>query len=351
MKTSQKIWILSSYGFAHMVVDFVCACTIMTIYAKWLLCAQEIFFAILTYNILAFGLQTVFGALTDKFQCPKLVALLGCGLVALWAVILNFCPWCATILVWIGNALFHVWGGVICIWLNPEKATPSGIFVAPWAFGLLMWIMLWKSGNFVWWYGVALLAISAISMFLSSKNMNVYNIVSQFAKENKMDFKVWVATISILLLLSIVIRSFVWFIVNYPWKIWTLVIIFTICIVLWKALWGVLADRFGWKKVWVISLLVSLPCLLFGSQSIVCGMIGIFLFNITMPIALIALIKAMPKRWWLAFGLLCLALLIGALPSLIWINFSEITNVLLIVLILISSLVLYFALDWLWVEE
>ena len=351
MKTSQKIWILSSYGFAHMVVDFVCACTVMTIYAKWLLNAQGVFFAILIYNILAFGLQTVFWALTDKFKCPKLVALLGCWFVALWAIVLKACPWCATILVWIGNALFHVGGGVICIWVNPEKATPSGIFVAPWAFGLVMWIMLWKSGNFVWWYGVALLAISAISMFLSSKNMNVYNIVSQFAKENKMDFKVWVATISILLLLSIVIRSFVWFIVNYPWKIWTLVIIFTICIVLWKALWGVLADRFGWKKVWVISLLVSLPCLLFGSQSIVCGMIGIFLFNITMPIALIALIKAMPKRWWLAFGLLCLALLIGALPSLIGINFSEITNVLLIVLILISSLVLYFALDWLWVEE
>ena len=351
MKTSQKIWILSSYGFAHMVVDFICASTVMTIYAKWLLDSQWIFFAILIYNILAFGLQTLFGALTDKFQCPKFVALLGCGLVALWTIMLLFCPWCATILVWIGNALFHVWGGVICIWVNPEKATPSGIFVAPWAFGLLMGIMLWKSWNFVWWYWVALLAISAVSMSLSSKNMNVYNIVNQFAKEQKSNFKMWVAVIAILLLLSIIIRSFVWFIVSYPRKVWTLVIIFTICIVLWKALWGVLADRFGWKKVWVISLLVSLPCLLFGSQSIVCGMIGIFLFNITMPIALIALIKAMPKRWWLAFGLLCLALLIWALPSLIWINFSEITNVLLIVLILISSLVLYFALDWLWVEE
>lgn len=351
MKISQKIWILSSYGFAHMVVDFVCASTVMTIYAKWLLDSQWVILSILIYNILAFGLQTIFGALTDKFQCPKFVALLGCGLVALWAIMLLFCPWYATILVWIGNALFHVWGGVICIWVNPEKATPSGIFVAPWAFGLLLGIMLWKSWNFVWWYWVSLLVISAVSIFLSSKNMNVYNIVNQFAKEQKSNFKMWVAVIAILLLLSIIIRSFVWFIVSYPRKVWTLVIIFTICIVLWKALWWVLADRFGWKKVWVISLLVSLPCLLFGSQSIVCGMIGIFLFNITMPIALIALIKAMPKRWGLAFGLLCLALLIGALPSLIGINFSEIMNVLLVVLILISSLVLYFALNWLWVEE
>lgn len=351
MKTSKKVWILSSYGFAHMVVDFTCAATVMTIYAKWLLSNQWIFFAILIYNILAFGLQTIFWALTDKFQCPKLVALLGCGLVVLWAIVLGFCPWCATILAWIGNALFHVGGGVICIWVNPEKATPSGIFVAPWAFGLLMGIMLWKSGNFVWWYGVVLLAISAAWMLLSLKKDNIYETVNQFAKEQKSEFKVWVAVIALLLLLSIVIRSFVWFIVNYPWKVWTLVIIFTIAIVLWKALWWVLADRFGWKKVWVISLLLSLPCLLFGSQSIVFGMIGIFLFNITMPIALIALIKAMPKRWWLAFWLLCLALLVWALPSLLGVNFAQITNVLLIVLILISSFVLYFALDWLGIEE
>ena len=351
MKTSQKIWILSSYGFAHMVVDFVCASTVMTIYAKWLLSDQWMFFSILIYNILAFWLQTVFWALTDRFKCPKLVALLGCWFVALWAVVLKLCPWCAVTLVWIGNALFHVGGGVICIWVNPEKATPSGIFVAPWAFGLLMGIMLWKSGNFVWRYGVALLAISAIWMLLSTKKDSTYEIVNKFAKEHKINFKVWVWIIALLLLVSIVIRSFVWFIVNYPWKIWTLVIIFTICIVLGKALWWVLADKFGWKRVGVISLLLSLPCLLFGSQSIVFGMIGIFLFNITMPIALIALIKAMPKRWGLAFGLLCLALLIWALPSLLWINFAGITNILLMVLILISSFVLYFALDWLNIKE
>jgi hypothetical protein len=80
-------------------------------------------------------------------------------------------------------------------------------------------------------------------------------------------------------------------------------------------------------------------------------MIGIFLFNITMPIALIALIKAMPKRWWLAFGLLCLALLLGSLPSLLGVDFSGVVNILLVILILISSFFLYFALDCLNIEK
>jgi len=351
MKISKKVWILSSYGFAHMVVDFVCAATMMTIYSKWILDYQWVFIVILLYNVLAFWSQTLFWALIDKFQCPKLISLLGCGLVALWAILLVKCPWLATVLVWIGNSLFHVWGGVICIWIDPKKAAPSGIFVAPWSFWVLGWIILGKSWNFVRWYWVALLAVSAISMFISSKNINVYGIVNQFAKENKINFKKWIAVISILLLISIVIRSFVWFMVNYSWKVWTLLFIFTTAVVLWKSLWWVLADKFGWKKVWVISLLLSLPCLLFGEQSIVFWMLGIFLFNITMPIALIALIKAMPKRWWLAFGLLCLALLVGALPSLLGVNFAEVTNILLIVLILISSFVLYFALDWLNVEK
>ena len=334
-----------------MVIDFVCASVVMTIYAKWMLNAQWAFFAILIYNILAFWLQTIFWALTDKFKCPKFVALLWCWLVALWAIVLRFCPWCATILVWIGNALFHVGGGVICIWINPEKATPSGIFVAPWSIWVVLGILLWKSWNFVWRHGVISLLVSTILIRFYPRNDNTYKIVNSFSKENKINFKVWVWIISLLLLISIVIRSFIWFIINYPRKIWTLLIIFTIFVMLGKSLWWVLADKFGRKKVWVISLLLSLPCLLFGSQSIIIWLIWIFLFNITMPIALIALIKAMPKRWWLAFGLLCLALLIWALPSLLLINFAEITNTLLILLILISSFVLYFALDWLWIEK
>ncbi len=351
MKTLQKVWILGSYWFAHMVVDFVCAATVMTIYAKWLLTDQWIFFAILVYNILAFGMQTPFGALTDRFRRPKLVAILGCVCVALWAILLGFCPWCAVFFVWIGNALFHVWWWVVCIWVNPQKATPSGIFVAPWAFGLLMGILLWKSWNFVWRYGVLLLFISIVWIWFSTKKDDTYSIVNQFAEKEEINLKTWVILIVLLLLFSIVIRSFVWFIVNYSWKVWPLLIIFTISIVLWKALWWVLADKFGRKNVGVFSLLLSLPCLLFGEQSIVFWMIWIFLFNITMPIALIALIKAMPQRWWLAFGLLCMALLIWALPSLLGVNFAEITNILLVVLISISSLVLYFALDGLKVER
>ncbi len=348
MKLSKNFKILSSYGFSHAVIDFVCASVVMSIYARWFLKWIPMFYAILIYNILAFWLQALFWHLVDKYKCPKLSALLWCGFVALWTILLYFCPWAAVICVWIGNALFHVWGGVICISTNPEKATPSWIFVAPWALGLFFGIMLGKSGNFVWWYGIVLLLVSVVFMWLSSKDHNTYNIVKQFAekqKNNQIKLKNIIIGIVLLLLISIVIRSFVWFIVSYSWKVWLFAIMFTASIVLWKFFWWIIADKFGRIRVWVLSLILSLPCLLLGEQSIICWMVWIFLFNITMSIALAALIKAMPNRWWLAFWLLCMALLVWALPSLLGINFDDIKNILLIVLIGISSVVLYVSLE------
>lgn len=354
MKLSKNFKILSSYGFSHAVIDFVCASVVMSIYARWFLKWIPMFYAILIYNILAFGLQTLFGRLVDKFECPRLSALLWCGFVTLWTILLYFCPWAAVICVWIGNALFHVWGGVVCISTNPEKATPSWIFVAPWALGLFFGIMLGKSGNFIRRYWILLLLISAGSMWLSSRKHNTYNIVKQFAekeKNNQIKLQNIIVLIVLLLLLSIVIRSFVGFIVSYSWKVWSLAIIFMICIVLWKAIGWILADKFWRIHVWVISLLLSLPCLLAGEHFMILGMIWIFLFNITMSIALAALIKAMPNRWWFAFGLLCLALLIWALPSLLGVNFGWIKEELLIVLILISGLVLFVSLEKLGLKE
>ena len=348
MKTSKNFKILSSYWFSHAVIDFVCASVVMSIYTLGSLGWNSIFYAILTYNILSFWLQMLFGYFVDKFECPKLSALLWCGFVTLWTILLYLYPWAAVVSVWIWNALFHVWGGVVCISTNPEKATPSWIFVAPWALWLFFGVMLGKSGNFLRRYWILLLLISAGLMWLSSKNHNTYNIVKQFAekeKNNQIKLKNIIVLVILLLLLSIIIRSFVGFIVSYSWKVWNLAMIFMVYIVLWKAFWWVLSDKFWWIYVWVISLLLSLPCLLAGEHFIILWMIWIFLFNITMSIALAALIKAMPNRWWLAFWLLCMALLIWALPSLLGMNFGDIKDILLIVLICISSVVLFVSLE------
>jgi len=47
----------------------------------------------------------------------------------------------------------------------------------------------------------------------------------------------------------------------------------------------------------------------------VCGVLAMFLFNMTMPITLFALAKAMPGCRGFAFGLLTFALFLGFLPT------------------------------------
>ncbi len=78
--------------------------------------------------------------------------------------------------------------------------------------GLSFGIMLGKSGNFVWWYGIVLLLVSVVFMCLSSKDYNTYDIAKQFAekqKNNQIKLKNIIIGIVLLLLISIVIRSFV----------------------------------------------------------------------------------------------------------------------------------------------
>lgn len=354
MDKIKKIIILFSYSFSHAVVDFICACIVLSTHSRWFFWTKTAYFAILAYNILAFWLQTFFGHIADKLKCAKLTWLLGCVFVIIWIIFLNLSPWAAIIFAWIWNALFHIWWWIVCISTNPEKATPSWIFVAPGAIWLYLWTLIGKSWKFIWWLWIILLVVSILSIWLSSKNYNIYNIIKEFnekEKNNQNFLKKIITPIILALLVSITIRSFIGFIISYQRKIWILSTIFVICIVLWKAIWWILADKFWWIRVWITSLLISLPCLLLWEQSVLFWLLWIFLFNITMSIALAALIKSMPNRWWFAFWLLCLSLLIWSLPSLLWINFYWYEHKLIVILILCSSLFLYITLDKLWVKK
>lgn len=72
---------------------------------------------------------------------------------------------------------------------------------------------------------------------------------------------------------------------------------------------------------------------------------GIFLFNITMSIALVWMVKVMPNRPWFLFWLLCMWLLIWALPTLLQMNYQWMETILLIYLVLLSAWALGVALN------
>ena len=161
-------------------------------------------------------------------------------------------------------------------------------------------------------------------------------------KEKKVNFLVLAI---LLLLITICIRSAVGLSTEFPWKSnITLLIMLTLSVALGKALGGFLADYFGWIKIAVGGLALSALLLFFGTQFPVSGIAGTFLFNLTMPVTLVAISNLLPGKPGFSFGLTTFALAAGALPGFFrYKNFLSGGPVILI-LILLSAVILFIGL-------
>ncbi len=329
---------LTVYSFGHGVVDFFCAFILFSIIRTTPLSYNYIFNIIASYSIIGFGLQAVVGMLCDKLRAPKAFGIAGL-LFSLSAVsFMKISPIFAIVLLGIGNAVYHIGGATICLNITPKKATAPGIFVSPGAMGLFLGVLVGKTGLMPLSYSIALVILSIILIFITkTPKIDYQRKVIQKLKI------FWL--ILTLILLSVVIRSFIGFMVVFPWKSKLILgIIFTLGVVFGKIFGGILADKFGLMKIGVSSLLISAFLLAFGANNPVIGVIGIFLFNMTMPITLIATSNMLQGRPGLAFGLTVVALIVGALPY-----YAEITlpnNPFHLVTIFVSATALYVGLHF-----
>jgi MFS transporter, FSR family, fosmidomycin resistance protein len=328
------------YGGIHLVIDGICAGVIFSILRNQIDGTIDFISFVVLYNILAFGLQSVFGLITDYFKSPRVVTLLGCILTSFSAITFISFPVIAIIFAGLGNALFHAGGGSISLNLTPNKASAPGIYVAPGALGILFGTLLGKGGQFIAWPFVLILIILCFLMFVIKKPEMNYN------KEDGLSNKVnYFGLILLLIFISIAVRSLVGMLVVFPWKAdINLLIVLTIGVVLGKALGGVIADKFGWIGIAVGALILSIPFLIFGASISLVGIIGMFLFNITMPVTLVAISNLLPGRPGFAFGLTCLALVFGALPAFSPFKLIFSNNWFISIVIIVSASVLFWAL-------
>ena len=328
------------YGSSHALVDLVCAASVFSIFSKQIVDSNYFISLVILYNVLAFGLQMAIGLFSDYFKSPRLVAFLGCIFVMISAFTFLLFPIIAVVFAGVGNALFHIGGGSISLNLISKKVIAPGIFVAPGALGLFVGIFLGKTGQFIAWPFIVVLFIFSLLMFSIKKPKMDYTQEKIPKKESNYFF-----IILFLILLSIAIRSFIGMVMVFPWKInFDLALILTLSIVLGKGIGGFLADKFGWILVGVGALILSIPFLIFGANIPILAMIGMFLFNITMPITLVAISNILPGRPGFAFGLTCLALIIGALPAFTILKQVFGGKMYIFMIIIISALALYYAL-------
>jgi len=330
---------LSVYGLTHGLVDATCIALIFASLAKFNLTGEYFFTLVILYNLIAFGTQPLFGFLSDKEKVPRLTALAGIGLTILSLATFFISPLITIILLGFGNSLFHVGGGVISLNLTPKKATAPGIYVAPGAIGLLIGGIYGKSAIFSI-IPFAILLIFSIVLIVRTK---IPRIDYNEQKNNRITN--YLELIIILLLLSVAIRALIGLVIVFPFKTnFLLLILLTSGVFLGKALGGIFADKFGWIKVGVTSLILSSLLLAFGSNNPLFGILGIFLFNMTMPITLVAISNTLQGKPGFSFGLTTLSLIAGALP--VFTSLKGILNISRIILltIIISATLLYIAL-------
>lgn len=318
------------YSVMHFLEDGLCAYAMFSAFLLKKDAAQ----AVLFYNFCAFALQAPFGALMDCFSAGSDKKLFTederNGLCALFGVILTFAGvFTGPVLLGIGNALFHVGGGIGTIredFRTGKGGRLLGIFVAPGALGLFLGTTLGKKAASPWILLLFLILFTccAAGLILHVKRRNAgtpsaaaekpgdEKIPRKAASEEKTAAAIIAAALCFLV---VVIRSHVGMAVTFPWKTGFFISLLSVlCVVLGKVAGGFLNARFGTVKTVLVTLPAAAVCFFF-SRYAGFGLPALFLFNMTMPVTLYLIVNRFRDYPGAMFGLLTLALFVGFLPT------------------------------------
>lgn len=330
--------IVGLYSAIHFIVDLSCAVLVTNLITQKMGQNANLFIAILIYNFFAFAMQLPIGIIADKVNRNAICSAIGCILVAIAFGFTNF-GIISCVIAGIGNAMFHIGGGIDVLNISDKKATLSGIFVSTGAMGIFLGSKSASIGFNKFYIVILLLLMSALLLFWLYKQIKneVKNKEVIIPKLNTN------AIISIIcLIITVCIRSYVGLILAFEWKVNLLLALFSIlAVVLGKMLGGIIGDKIGFKNISIISLTISAICFIFAFNNPILGILAMLFFNMTMPITLTALSNMLDNNKGMAFGLLTFALFIGSIPKFFGIGSSIFTPIGLCVINIISLIVLY----------
>ena len=334
-----KKLIVTTYSIIHFIVDLACNVLVVNLVASKL--GNDVitlFAAVIAYNFFAFAVQLPVGIIADKLNKNAICSAVGCLLVSLGFAFYNNAI-LAAIIAGIGNSLFHVGGGIDVLNISDKKATPSGIYVSTGALGVFLGSLSGKYGFNKYFIVHILLLLSFIALiYLYTKIKDKVSNVE--TKYDKISISEVIAIIC--LMITVCIRSYVGMILNFSWKSnLILAVIAILSVVFGKMLGGIIGDRIGFKKISVISLLLSGILFVFAFDIPALGILAILFFNMTMPITLTALSNILNNGKGFAFGLLTFALFVGAMPAFFGDTLLVFNKIGLCIITLVSMVILY----------
>jgi FSR family fosmidomycin resistance protein-like MFS transporter len=205
---------------------------------------------------------------------------------------------------------------VVSLSLDSGRAAAPGIFVAPGAVGLFAGYQLAASGmsGYVRAAAIAAGCVLAAAVYRAERPEVVR---PERAVDRDAGFGLALCMAAFFIMGSIAVRSTLGLSFPFPWKDdWPLgAFMLALAEGSGKALGGFLADRFGFIRTCVAALLLSIPLLTAGAAYPAAGIAGCALFQMTMPVTLLACADIF-RGLALSFGMTCLAIFCGALPVL-----------------------------------
>ncbi len=279
--------------FFHFFTDYFANYSLLTLGLSY----DGIGWVFLSYNILAFLFQPLFGFWVDK-TTPKHFVTASMVMLVIGFLLIPVFIWGGVLFLGLANAIFHVAGGKIILDGSPKK-WPLGAFVAPGAIGLACAWAFKDNETLALCASILALLATVLFQFVKPKAIAKSNTVDPI----HVDGLIFVA-------FAIVIRAFLGKYVSYdiPWVYWALLA--GIAAGLGKLAGGFLADLLGVNRTVILSTALGIVSLFFLSNPVL-SLIGIFSINMAMPITLHLMVRAMPGYSATAFGLAAMSLIPG----------------------------------------
>ncbi|NLL92116.1 MAG: MFS transporter [Ruminococcaceae bacterium] len=333
----QKKYSLLVHTLGHFCVDFCCFFLLFAGFKNAERSASEITIGFLCYNIIAFGLQPIIGCFCDNHKKFP-ISLIGCTLLFL-AIIFFRKGWVPMIIAALGNACFHVGGGIESLVNANGKMARSGVFVSSGALGVSLGTFAGISPSFPVIIPIMMLSVCILLLLTVFPGQLVFKSV-----DNPKPVRLYIASTTqpiifmlLLLFFSVFIRAYAGSILPIKWKNGIfLSLLPSIAAFSGKFFGGFFADRFGAKNTGVATLLLSVPLLLFGIGSPILTSVGLLLFNMNMSITLCAVYSLLPDNPGLSFGIPTLALLCGGALTFFF-SLSSTVSLYLVSFLTISS--------------
>ena len=316
------------YFYVHFITEVACFYFLSKITGN----SRIVWLIPFIYDGLAFVPQSLIGYINDL--TPKLKT----GIIGIILLVLSYLIYVffkvnvilPLVILCLGNAFLHISGAECTLKASNGKLSHSAIFVGGGSFGVIIGRLL--AGTSFTPIIMVPLILTMIPFILLADTYIDYK-----EKETKFDYanpKLSPYLIVFLAVLVVIVRGYMGYGIPTSWNKTTLQTVILFCIMgFGKCLGGILSDAFGIRKVGIISTLLAIPFLCFGNEHMLISLIGVMMFSMTMAITLAILVSIYKSKPGLAFGFTTIGLFLGTAPIFFISITSNITNIVMIVVL------------------